>query len=295
MNKNSLSGIIDKIQVQRLPDWRQALVYEAYAYLKPQARGFTQSHAIYGDCDGSGTADSESLAIEIAVTEALERWAFYTVSATTLDRKYIGLDKNNSTTGFAADRRFAIRARRRALAEASERWALRNWWTNQGGAICIEEKPDLNLQFWILQSPHPRVTVVLALQRLENLLHPYIYGFAGAHGLSARRRLAKAKDRALLELNRNKRNLLLADWQKLRPANLIERRLCFFASETGFQLVKEKLNAAQNIPITRRGLQLIVDQRVHGEWDKWIKVWRCLYESVTTDVIDETSEQVFEF
>ncbi|MEN9724397.1 MAG: hypothetical protein RJB38_2383 [Pseudomonadota bacterium] len=104
--------------------------YEAYAYLNSDLRPrWKAQQAIYGDSDGTGTSSKQSEACHIAISEALERWAFYSLVHSS-DAERFGFDHEPSTSGMAAYPRghFKSRAASRAYREALERWTISHWW-----------------------------------------------------------------------------------------------------------------------------------------------------------------------
>ena len=114
--------------------------HQANAYLAPGLIRGKPSLSVYGNADGTGASGSAQVARHMAISEALERWAFYELSQGTDAAKY-GFDHDNSTNGMAAfPGFFKGQARKRAYYEALERWALVSGWSGSMRAAVIGDE-----------------------------------------------------------------------------------------------------------------------------------------------------------
>ena len=119
-------GPVQSIEAGEFPVFGRRL-FQANARLKqglvPQRR-----LQIYSDADGTGTHASPMVARHIAVSEALERWAYHS-TVRSERRADFGFDIDESSNGMAAFPGFSrAPARRGAVLEAVERFCLLNWW-----------------------------------------------------------------------------------------------------------------------------------------------------------------------
>ena len=61
---------------------------QANAFLRPELTAGKSTFAIYGQADGTGSAGSAAIACHMAISEALERWAFLAVHNRPEGRRY---------------------------------------------------------------------------------------------------------------------------------------------------------------------------------------------------------------
>ena len=97
---------------------------------------------IFSNADGTGMHPSPMIARHMAVSEALERWAYHD-SMRSSKRALFSFDVDGSSNGMAAfPGLFVQMARRRAFFEAAERFCLLNWWERRlDGEICDTRWP----------------------------------------------------------------------------------------------------------------------------------------------------------
>ena len=246
--------------------------YTALAYLHPLLRGVAKANAIYGKADGTGTAATRAIASHVAISEALETWAFYASLANRDARAAMGLDVDPTSTGFAAwPGPFSRQARIRALHEAIERWSLLAWWGRRLGHEALENSPDRVVRTHKIVTPWPAVSMVLVDRAVDPGLRAY--------GFACDATETEAIRRASVELARNV--AVLEKWAALvdkpEPGLLMERRLIYFAGPRGYAEFLTRL--AQNVqdPVDSHP-NLLVDRSVPGPWERYCRVWRCLFE-----------------
>lgn len=264
-------GPIDLMAIgeTRAPDGGR--LFEAAARLRPELRGPKRELVLYDDFDGAGAHRSRTVAGYIAVSEALERWAFH-ASRAQAGRGALGFDYDDSTTGMAAFPGLrASAARGAAIEEAVERWAILEWWRRR---LPSRLDPSSGPGAGALEvlTPFPRLRVLVAWRAL-----PRSTGVA--YGFAARPDRAQAVVHAQVELERNSRALLRgAGRVTSAPNHPVERRLIHFAGSAGWGRFWERAAAspalAGGIPARPRAL---VDAELPGPWARYARVWRVLY------------------
>lgn len=284
------NGPISKIEVASFTSLVGERIFEAHTYLKAELIT-VPSQKIYGDAHGTGTHGKIQTAIDNSISEALERWAFYNCLESDSATLY-GFDVNPTSTGMAAYPSFSTTpVRRIALLEALERWALTHWWQGQ---ISIKELPLLPDQTtgWELLVPLQDSAVVLLTQVVSQNREKFLatYGFAAGFNVK------HATEKAIIELDRNRRNLLVflalegcaESIAKLShdSFDLSERRLLYFSTREGHDKVLERIEASSRKTMSKINPQLLVDSQLKGPWSKYAKVWRCLFKE--NQILDES-------
>jgi hypothetical protein len=284
--------IIPRLETYKVSLIDSAPVFETNAFLSKSLHGPEQHDAdiIYGTMDGSGASKRKEISILKAISEALERWAFYQIVDSS-QKKYFGFDLIPTTTGMAAyPSILKYKAKANAYREAIERWTIENWWK---GIIPLEILSD-NLQKDIasykLITPFEKVPVVL-------IKHDFKIKEAtfSAYGFSAGRSLNEAYSRALVEASRNYRGLFntIELNNRIILKRLEEKRLLYFACTEGRDFFEKKVFDSKNIKCLPKKPKLIVDSEIIGPWTKYTTVWRCLFEKNSCD--DYISENYFMF
>ncbi|HZZ57136.1 MAG TPA: hypothetical protein VFE31_04840 [Opitutaceae bacterium] len=237
--------------------------YQANARLRADL-SLKSTAALYSDADGSGTHPSPIIARHIAISEALERWAFY-VTASGEDREKHGFDVEPSTTGMAAfPGLFARPARKRAFLEATERFCLRNWWEGRMAAHPIEtDWPGVRAVVM-----HARAGGVAVIAFGATPEGAYAYGHAADESLGA------AIERAIVEMARHE-NVVRA-WREnggsAPPPQIWERRALFFATPRGYEHFLRRVETPG--PASAPGMDILTDGEVVGPWSRYACVWR---------------------
>jgi len=270
-------------------DWLDAnstKYYEAYAYLKPELRPKTPIlHQIYGNPDGTGTAVQKNIACYKAISEALERWAFYSISCGEHAKTY-GFDQDPTTTGMAAFPGLSKgRAQTIAADEAIERWALVSFWENKIPVLQLQE----NSSGIKLLTPWTQTNTVILW---EKNLDPefYFYGFA------TEKTLALAISKARVELFRNQR--ALSKFFRKHKNTILQRtdekRLIYFAQKNGHKHFLERTQIAAHIKTIPILPQTLINTEVLGPWSQYTTVWRCLFKTQSEKyLLNETNYFLF--
>ncbi len=233
---------------------------------------------IYNNCDGAGTSQHKNIAVYKAISEALERWAFY-VASDSADSKKLCFDVNPTTTGMAAYPGLSAKgARSNAILEAKERWALHEFWR---GNLPVKAHVNSiqNLHHYEILTPFKNCHISLLSYQKNNQT---MYAFAAEDSIE------KSFQHALVELARNIRVMdNLAKTQKSINdfSDISDKRLFYFSTNEGYSLFMEKISIAnRSIPVEP---SVICDLEIKGEWNKYTKVWRYLYENSFPDSSDD--------
>jgi len=221
---------------------------------------------LYSDADGTGMHRSRVIARHIAISEALERWAY---AETVLSGKgpQFGFEIDSSTNGMAAFPGIGtFQARTHARNEAVERHCLLSWWE---GLIDGKWRGTPWPGVRALDIPSGTgISVVLLHARSRHGFH--IYGHAGGSSFT------DACRRAALELVRHE--WTLKAWHDKGgdpvPIEPFERRSWHFSTDEGHQLFLERC-------ADDRGRRLeystpICDREIKGPWSQYAIVWRYL-------------------
>jgi len=227
-----------------------------------------QSRVIYGHADGSGSSDSESVATHMAISEAMERWAYFQTVKHRHERDEYGFRVDPSSNGMAAFPGFIARqARRSARLEGIERFALLSWWEG-------------HLDGYVIDTDWPGISAVIipgetggfvAITFKKNSDYGYFFG----HG--AEETISEACRRGMTEMERHER--VIKRWRESRasdaPTELLERRSLFFAGAKGAALFEQRLSRqAWAGPVK---WETICDAEIKGPWSHYATVWRHAY------------------
>jgi len=258
--------------------------HQANAYLVPGLIRGKPALSVYGNADGTGASSSAQVARHMAISEALERWAFYHTSGGDDAAKY-GFDVDNSTNGMAAfPGIFKGQARKRAYLEALERWALVSWWSGRMRASIVG---DALLGVTALRLEHSAKFGEVAVLFRRSAAGHVSYGYSAGSTFRA------AAARAAVELARNE---FVVGYYKLRSTvrdvpNCFERRCLYFAGEEGHTEFLRRVfdrRPQQESPWSVR-----FDGELPGPWSKYATVWRVVPEMPSRDYLDPNSSFFF--
>lgn len=228
---------------------------------------------IYSSADGSGTSPFMHIALYKAISEALERWAFYE----TIENKPKGysFDVDPSTNGMAAYPDFtATNARKKAILEATERWALLEFW--RGKLPIKSHKTSIKIlkHYEILTPLKDNYVSLLSFEEDGQ----FFYSFA------CEATLQKSFAHAMTELSRNIR--VLKKFKKMNKTyldllDINDKRLAFFSEKEGYELFLQKI---KNSPLQINSTpEIICDSEIKGQWTNYARVWRFLYRDSFPD------------
>lgn len=226
------------------------------------------SDALFADTAGSGTHVLRLTAEAIAISEAMERWAYFETRDSSRAREY-AFDVDPTSNGFAAyPGANVVAARCAALREAVERFSLLSWWEGEAEARPVDsEWPEL--ETFAIEGPMGGVTVLAVSQP----------GAGGrAYGHAAAPTFREAFERAAREVARNR--IVLAEFARVGrivPAapGRVERRMLYFASDAGYAHVQAQVAASagrrMRMPV------LACDSELTGPWSRHATVWRSVF------------------
>lgn len=281
-----LGGPIASVTVGEFPFFGRRLL-QATARLCPNLVPPPAPHVLYSTADGTGTAESPSLARFKAISEALERWAYRTKVGAP-DRELYGFTLDESSSGMAAFPGLTHRpARRHALLEAVERASLFAWWEGITDAEPFATDYPA-IRAIALPSPVGIGVTILAYRRSDD--GSYAYGHAAAL------KPTTACHAATIELSRHEHVVKTYHTRSrsgpgAAPQHLFERRALFFSTEAGYALFEERLHRP---PKGRRfASRLVCDTEVIGPWSRYATVWRALIEPPSQEFLSDTERYFF--
>ena len=251
--------------------------HQANAYLAPGLIQNKPPLSVYGNADGTGASGSEQVARHMAISEALERWAFYSVAQGKDAAKY-GFDVDGSTNGMAAfPGFFKGQARKRAQLEALERWALVSWWSGHMHASVVG---DAMFGVTALRLEHSATFGEVAVLFRRSAAGHVSYGY------SAGSTFRTAAARAAVELARNE---FVVGYYKLRSVardvpNCFEQRCLYFAGEEGHAEFLRRVFDRK--PLREAEWAVRFDGELPGPWSKYATVWRVVPSMPSLDYLD---------
>jgi len=237
------------------------------------------SHALYGDADGTGTHRIASVARHMAISQALERWAFHSSVCSDRAGEY-GFDLDPSSNGISAfPGLVGSKARRNAILEAVERFSLTAWWEGRcEGRVFDTDWPGVSAV--AIDGPFGGVTVI-AFARTDFGMHAY--GYAAEESFGA------ACERAIVKLARHE--CVMRGWwlsyvvgEKRTPSNVFERRSLFFATDAGHDVFQQRLKT--QVRATFPVASVICDREIDGPWSDYTTVWRYALRPISEGYLD---------
>lgn len=272
-------GPIGKVELTETQILNTCGGYEALAYLH-QSLSLTKFDVfyLYSNADGSGSASTKNEAIYKAISEALERWAFY-VTFSSSDKERYGFLIDPSTTGMAAfPGLFKFQARSLAYREALERYALVAWWAGLLPLRKLNYREGIVAYEIVTADSSPSVALLT-----RKVGERFVYGFA------AHKNFKKACLKAEIELERNAYVLTLPfEIPKEKEISTLEKRLLYFSESEGRKLFEQRVFTSLKLEAFPPLPKLCVDSEIKGPWTKYTTVWRCLF----TYPVDVKTEQV---
>ena len=245
----------------------------ANAYLKKGLAGKRDDWALFSSANGSGVSSSPMVARFMAISEAMERWAYEQLHH--VKGAGYGFEVDPSSIGMAAfPGLFRRQARHGAAMEASERFNLLNWWE---GRLPASESSTrwAGVHAATICSEAPGVTVVL-FKRTADGHFAYGQGCAMDYEGACRKAAVEMERHELVTAHFAVAHAGRIENQLPPEAHPIERRSLFFATESGHELFLERLRSAPHKPAPKP--QLVFDGPIPGPWSRYADVWRTVYE-----------------
>lgn len=274
-------GPIARVMVREFSVYGRKM-YQANAWLVEGLLPARKRFALYSDADGTGTAESPMIARHMAISEAMERWAFH-AKVHAPDRELYGFDLDGSSNGMAAyPGLFHGQARRRALLEAVERASVLAWWEGlHDGELRATEWPGVTAL--VLPSPIGEGVTVIAFR--ETRPNAFAYGHGAAadfFGACERAVMELARHEYVLGLHRLSENVL----SHQAPSDLFERRALFFSSPEGHALFQARLQ--RKAGAQRYTARITHDAEIRGPWSRYACVWRVLIDPPSQAFLNNT-------
>lgn len=251
--------------------------FQADAFLAP---GLTPRKPQFGKgitADGSGSSESPKIASNMAVSEAIERWAFHAEYDGPNACRY-GFTADCSSNGMAAFPGFLKRqARQRAHLEALEQLSVVAWWAGHIDASPTNSAlPGID----ILRLHHPADFGEVVIAYRKSRSGHVSYGYA------AGQTIAGATARAMVELARNEFIVTYHKicWRTKPVEDHLERRCLYFASPEGHQEFLDRIAEGPTKPTPE--WCPIFDGEIEGPWSHYATVWRTTLKMPTQDFLD---------
>jgi len=250
--------------------------FQSNAFLRSDLQLPAAKRTVYSNAAGSGTAASPMVARNMAISEALERWAYAATAVSDRRAKY-GFDIDPMSNGMAAfPGLFASQARPCAYLEAVERFSLIAWWEGMLPTIS-KPTPWKDIRAAVIWAEPDAVVAIVYKRTAEGL---YAYGHAAARDFGA------ACRKAVVELARHEyviRSYWLAraggGGQPAVPSDLLERRSVHFASEEGHEQFLRRIHSSPTETLAPR--RVAFDGEIPGPWSRYAPVWRVVFQPVT--------------
>lgn len=233
--------------------------------------------------DGAGLHRSVRIARAMAVSEALEHWAYLSVHSGPNARRY-GFGEPASTAGMAAfPGLFKSQARHLARLEALEHFTTASWWERRCTGLPVESRhPSIRIVRLFPPWDFGEVVIVYRESRSGHV----------SYGRAAGSTLAEAIERAIKRLSESEFAITCLKLSLHNHSNLSlnERRCLHFASADGFREFLARVGAAPSSPSPR--WQPIFDGELAGPWSRYTTVWRTALR-MPSDAVLEPADNFF--
>jgi hypothetical protein len=262
-------------------------MFQANAWLSDGVIPERRKFALYSDADGTGTATVPMVARHMAISEAMERWAFH-AKVRAADRELYGFDIDESSNGMAAfPGLFHSQARKRALLEAVERASVIAWWEGLlDGEVRATDWPGISAL--VLPSPIGFGVTVVAFREARADCFCYGHGAATDYfGACERAVMELSRSEYVLGIHRISRGVSASE----NPSDLFERRCLYFSSPEGHALFTERLNRRMSGAGYRSEISL--DTEIPGPWSQYASVWRVVIQPPPVDFLVNTEKYFF--
>jgi hypothetical protein len=249
-------------------------LFQANAFLRPEYFPARPKRSVYSEACGSGTHESPMVARLMAISEAMERWAYHAKARAT-DRAAYGFDVDPMSNGMAAfPGLWARQARRKAYLEAVERFCIIAWWEGMLPSTVLPTEWE-GITATVIWQARNEIVVILHKKTADGL---HAYGHAGAETFQ------RACRSAVVELARHESVIRTYHLAKAcavigAPSDLLEQRSVFFASEEGHEEFVRRLRSVPTRTLPAR--RLAFDGVIPGPWQKYADVWRVVFHPVT--------------
>jgi hypothetical protein len=258
-----------------------------FASLNERYKKNINNHSVlYRTGGGQGSHETNlNTACYRAISEALERWAFYELK----NENEFNLD--NTTGGMACYPSWTNhQAQSSARLEAIERWSIIAFWERK---IFISSEFLKNsifneIEVFTLHTPFANEHVVILHTRsLKRKKH--IYAFACAQTKQ------HAINKAMVELCRNSRTIdRHGDMLHEKIKCTSEKRLIYFSEDYGYDAFQEQIKKNCCL-IVKNKPTLLIDKELIGPWTAYAPVWRTLFSPISEGYLDKNDSTYFYF
>jgi hypothetical protein len=256
--------------------------FQANAFLRPGCTP-NRAHEVYGNADGTGANKCPLKAQHMAISEAMERWA-YEATADSDRAADFGFDVDPSTNGMAAFPGIIARqARRRAHLEAIERHSIMCWWEGlMEGYLISTDWPGVEAV--LIKGPSSGITAV-TFTKTDT-------GYAVGH--AADEAVGVAVERAIIEMERHA--AVVRYWHasndaSKQPAQISEQRALHFSTEEGFARIKDRIGVKPPSPAPE--MEVLCDREIDGPWSQYSTVWRVAFRPPSRKFLSADSTYFF--
>lgn len=282
------NSIIQSIEYSEKEIAPNQLGYESYITLQDTLVSHKTNYSLYANHHGTGTSKYQHIAIYKGISEALERWAFYSIIQESSQTSRFCFDINCSTDGMASfPGPLKSMAKIIAFFEAVERYAIVHWWMGYLPAKILKHSSDNLFSGIEIITPFKNTNTVIVYQKIDE---HWIYGFAASNSIK------NATEKALIELYRNKYiitqfyNCMDTNYQL--QSSLLEKRLVFFSSEEGNQIFNLKIQNSLTLHRLQYIPEIMINKEIIGPWSYYTTVWRTLIKS---DIQENNEVEFFKF
>jgi hypothetical protein len=274
-------GPVDRVESGRFHVRGQPW-YQANAYLNPGLVPEREG-GLYAPAHGTGASRDSLKAGHMAISEAMERWAYHSTVNGDQAAAY-GFDIDPSSNGMAAfPGLLARQARRRAYLEAVERFSIMTWWDGLvDGHVISTDWPGVDAV--LINGPAGGVTAITFTKNPDG----YAIGHAADESIGA------ACEKAIVEMERHAkvvRYWRAANDESRVPASVLERRSLYFATEEGFSLFKSRIGQKQKG--AQPAFEIVCDSEIPGPWGQYSTVWRVAFRPTNNQFIGTDTKYFF--
>jgi hypothetical protein len=257
--------------------------HQVNAYLADELRP-PKDNTLYANADGTGADPTEIVAVHKAISEAMERWAYYE-TVVSPDASLYGFDMDPTTNGMAAfPGLFARQARKAAWLEGIERAAILAWWEGfLDGRLIETDWPGISA---VILKPPGGGFVAITFSRTPCGTH------AIGHGADVT--ISGACMKGMIEMGRHDRvvrRFLARPIGTPKPTNILESRALFFASKAGFALFSKRLRTPARARVGH--FETICDREIPGPWSQYASVWRVAFRPLSNGFISADEDYFY--
>lgn len=268
------------------------LQYSAHAFLKSEFQTKRRMSSVGDMPDGVGTATDPVTAKFRALSEAMERWAFRACSINADMSKLYGFDYDSTTNGMGAfPGLFDSPARLSANREAIERHCLILWWEGYLAIASISD-PFPGVRAIEFENPFGSDRIVLLWQFVEERYYSYGFGLGSTIDEACwRAGVEMHRTDSIVRIPYQQYDVLTEDMVN-EYEHVFERRILHFSRPDGFAQVLDRMETPPTKTID--GLpKVLLDRKVSGPWDRYVTVWRTVYEQPSREFTSERTDYFF--